>query len=153
IAGLTIFDLDNLDKPVPIPTRSGCMHKANTYYDEEQPYSFENSYQDQTEAPPTDAEKKALHFFDTKHSTGISFCLKTGFAWICGLEKSDELDTQSIHSNSAANDKTSSRRSICVLREPNISPWHKYCSYGAVVILSFCVFIWAFFTDYRIRLN
>ncbi|CAF5156283.1 unnamed protein product, partial [Rotaria magnacalcarata] len=31
------------------------MHKANTYYDEEQPYSFENSYQDQTEAPPTDA--------------------------------------------------------------------------------------------------
>ena len=88
-----------------------------------------------------------------EHSTGISFYLKTGFAWICGLEKSDELDVQSLHSNSAPNDKTSSRRSICVLREPNISSWHKYCSYGAVVILSFCVFIWAFFTDYRIRLN
>ncbi|CAF4705211.1 unnamed protein product [Rotaria socialis] len=153
IAGLTIFDLDNLDKPVPIPTRSGCMYKANTYYDEEQPCSFENPYQDQPEAPPTDAEKKALHFFDTKYSTGISFYVKTGFAWICGLEKNDELDGQSIHSNSAANDNTSSRRSICVLREPNISSWHKYCSYGAVVILSFCVFIWAFFTDYRIRLN
>ncbi|CAF3636975.1 unnamed protein product [Rotaria socialis] len=132
IAGLTIFDLDNLDKPVPIPTRSGSMYKANTYYDEEQPCSFENPYQDQPEAPPTDAEKKALHFFDTKYSTGISFYVKTGFAWICGLEKNDELDGQSIHSNSAANDNTSSRRSICVLREPNISSWHKYCSYGAV---------------------
>ena len=43
------------------------MHKANTYYDEEQAYSFENAYQDLPEAPPTDAEKKALHFFDTSN--------------------------------------------------------------------------------------
>ena len=38
-----IFDLDNPEKAVEIPTLPGCMHKANTYYDEEQVYSFETS--------------------------------------------------------------------------------------------------------------
>ncbi len=42
------------------------MHKANTYYDEEQqPYSFENSHQHHIEKPPTETEKKTLHFFET----------------------------------------------------------------------------------------
>ena len=41
------------------------MHKANTYYEEEQPYSFEDPYQNLTEKPPTETEKKALHFFET----------------------------------------------------------------------------------------
>jgi len=37
------------------------MYKANTYYDEEKPYSFENH----TDKLPTETEKKALHFFET----------------------------------------------------------------------------------------
>jgi hypothetical protein len=41
------------------------MHKADTYYEEEQPYSFEYSHQNHTEKPPTETEKKALHFFET----------------------------------------------------------------------------------------
>jgi hypothetical protein len=41
------------------------MHKANTYYDEEHAYSFENSDQHHIEEPPTEAERKALHFFET----------------------------------------------------------------------------------------
>jgi len=41
------------------------MHKANTYYDEEQPYLVENSNQHHIENAPTETEKKALNFFDT----------------------------------------------------------------------------------------
>jgi hypothetical protein len=85
-------------------------------------------------------------------STGVVFYLKTAFAWICGLEKNDELDGQSVQSNNHPYDNTS-RRSISVIREPNISSWHAKCSYVAIIILSLCAFVWAFFTDYRIRLN
>jgi hypothetical protein len=45
------------------------MYKANTYYDEEQPYSFANSTENHTDKLPTETEKKALHFFET----GISY--------------------------------------------------------------------------------
>jgi hypothetical protein len=41
------------------------MHKANTYYDEEQPYSFENSSSHHIEQAPNETERKALHFFET----------------------------------------------------------------------------------------
>jgi hypothetical protein len=144
------------------------MHKANTYYDEEQPYSFENSHQDHLEQPPTETEQRALHFFETGieinffssikyflqgDSTGIVFYLKTAFAWICGLEKTEELDGQSIRSDNHPYDNTSNRRSISSIREGNISSWHKQCSYAAIILLSLCAFVWAFFTDYRIRLN
>jgi hypothetical protein len=44
------------------------MHKANTYYEEEQPYSFENAYENSTDTPPTETENKALHFFETGNS-------------------------------------------------------------------------------------
>ncbi|CAF2817151.1 unnamed protein product [Rotaria sp. Silwood2] len=153
ISGLTTFDLDNPDKPIVIPTRSGCMHKADTYYDEEHPYSFENSTLNHTETSSNETEKKAFEFFDTNNSTGIALYLKTAIAWICGLEKSDDLDVQSISSDNPPNENTTSRRSICVMHEPNISSWHALCSYAAVIVLSLCVFVWAFFTDYRIRLN
>ncbi|CAF2733266.1 unnamed protein product [Rotaria sp. Silwood2] len=153
ISGLTTFDLDNPDKPIVIPTRSGCMHKADTYYDEEHPYSFENSTLNHTETSSNETEKKAFEFFDTNNSTGIALYLKTAIAWICGLEKPDDLDVQSISSDNPPNENTTSRRSICVMHEPNISSWHALCSYAAVIVLSLCVFVWAFFTDYRIRLN
>lgn len=46
------------------------MYKADTYYDEEHADSFENIEVFEPEQPPsTDAEKKALHFFDTSIST------------------------------------------------------------------------------------
>ncbi|CAF1275738.1 unnamed protein product [Rotaria sordida] len=153
ISGLTTFDLDNPVKPIAIPTRPGCMHKADTYYDEEHPYSFENSFQYHTEISPTETEKKPFEFFDTHNSTGIILYFKTAIAWICGLEKTDELDVQSIYSDNSPYDNASSRRSISVMREPNISSWHTQCSYAAIIILSLCAFIWAFFADYRIRLN
>jgi hypothetical protein len=86
-------------------------------------------------------------------STGIVFYLKTAFAWICGLERTDELDGQSISSYSHSYDKTSNRRSITSIRDEHVSPWHKECSYAAIIILALCGFVWAFFTDYRIRLN
>jgi hypothetical protein len=65
------------------------------------------------------------------------FYLKTAFAWICGLEKTVDLDGQSIRSD----------------RNERISSWHKQCSYAAIVLIALCAFVWAFFTDYRIRLN
>ena len=81
------------------------------------------------------------------------FYLKTAFAWICGLEKTDELDKQSVRSENHPYDNTSSRKSISVTHQSDISSWHGHCSSAAVVILSLCLFVWAFFTDYRIRLN
>jgi hypothetical protein len=41
------------------------MHKANTYYDEEQPNPFENSSLYHIDQPPTETESKALRFFET----------------------------------------------------------------------------------------
>jgi len=146
------------------------MHKANTYYDAEQSYPFENSSSNHIEQPPTKTERKALHFFETGidiesfsfqsrksflsgDSTGIVFYLKTAFAWICGLEKTDDLDDQSIHSNSHSHDNTNNRLNITSIHGGHVSSWHKQCSYAAIIILALCGFIWAFFTDYRIRLN
>jgi len=146
------------------------MHKANTYYDEEQSYSFENSSSHHIEQPPTETERKALQFFErgidiesfsfqsrksflSGDSTRIVFYLKTAFAWICGLEKTDDLDGQSIRSDNHPYDNTSNRRSITSIHEGHLSSWHKQCSYAAIIILSLCAFIWVFFTDFRIRLN
>ena len=65
ISGLTAFDLDNPDKPVAIPTRPGCMHKADIDYDEEhQAQSLDNLSTHPNETTLTETEKKAFHFFD-----------------------------------------------------------------------------------------
>ncbi len=147
------------------------MHKANTYYDEKhEPYLFENSSSYHIEQPPAETERKTLHFFETSieiesfsfqssksfhlgDSTGIVFYFKTVFAWICGLEKIDDLDGQSIRSDNHPCDNTNNRRSITSIHDEHVSSWHKQCSYAAIIILALCAFIWAFFTDYRIRLN
>lgn len=47
------------------------MHKANTRTDEDQPYALENSSTNHLEQPPTEAEEKALHFFDA--GIGLDF--------------------------------------------------------------------------------
>ncbi|CAF4756623.1 unnamed protein product [Rotaria sp. Silwood1] len=111
ISGLTIFDLDNPEKAIEIPTRPGC------------------------------------------DSVGIVFYLKTAFVWICGLEKPDKLDGQSTCSDSHPHDNTSNRRNSTSIREEHVSSWHKECSYVAIIMLALSAFVWAFFTDYRIRLN
>jgi len=146
------------------------MHKANTYYDEEGPYPIENSASYHIKQLPTETENKALHFFERGlnmksfsfhlrklfllgDSTGIIFYLKTAFAWICGLERTDELDDQSIGSSSHPKDNTNHRRSITSICNEHVSSWHKECSYVAIIILALSAFVWAFFTDYRIRLN
>ena len=79
--------------------------------------------------------------------------MKTALAWICGLEKTNDLDGQSSHPDSDPHDRTTSRRSVTSIRKDNISSWHQKCSYAAIIILSLCAFVWAFFTDYRIQLN
>ncbi|CAF1402783.1 unnamed protein product [Adineta ricciae] len=145
IAGLTAFDLDNPERPVEIPTKSGCMHKANTDDVIEQSSNH-------CEKLPTETEKKALHFFDTHGSTGFAFYFKTAFAWICGLEKTDNLDGQSICSDNHSYDRRDSRLSVSSIQLEHVSSWHKLCSYAAIFILSLCAFVWAFFADYRIRL-
>lgn len=71
-----MFDLDNPEKPIEIPTKPGCMHKANIHMDEDQ-------FQDTTpvqhiDQPATDAEKKALHFFET----GILSLFQTYFDFL-----------------------------------------------------------------------
>lgn len=73
------------------------------------------------------------------------YYLKTAFAWICGLERTDNLDGQSIRSDNP--------EQITPIHDEQISSWHGLCSYAAILILSLCAFVWAFFTDYRIRLN
>lgn len=87
--------------------------------------------------------------FISGESTGIVFYLKTALAWICGLEKTNDLDVQSSHSH----DHGSSRRSITSTRREDVSSWHHICSYAAIIILALCAFVWAFFTDYRIKLS
>jgi len=72
------------------------------------------------------------------------FYFKTAFAWICGLERTEELDGQSIRSDNP--------EEITSIHNEHLSSWHKQCSYAAIFILSLCAFIFAFFTDYRIRL-
>lgn len=79
-------------------------------------------------------------------STGVVYYLKTAFAWICGLEKTADLDGQSARSETHGHTNIS-------IREGFVSSWHKECSYAAICMLSICAFIWAFFTDYRIRLS
>jgi hypothetical protein len=73
------------------------MHKENTYYDEEQPCPFKNSSSYHIDQPPTETERKTLHFFETgidiksfsfqstksflsDDSTTIVFYFKTAFA-------------------------------------------------------------------------
>lgn len=83
----------------------------------------------------------------------MAFYFKTAIAWICGLEKTDDSDDQSVRSDKHPYDNTSVRRSITSIRNEYVSSWHKKCSYAAIFILSLCAFTWAFFTDYQIRLN
>ncbi|CAF4237535.1 unnamed protein product, partial [Rotaria sordida] len=65
----------------------------------------------------------------------------------------DELDGQSICSDSHPHDNISNRRGITSIRNEHVSSWHKECSYAAIIILALCAFVCTFFTDFRIRLN
>jgi hypothetical protein len=69
------------------------------------------------------------------------------------LERGADLDGQSIGSDNHRHDSISTRRSISSIPAEHVSSWHKQISYVAIILVALCAFVWAFFTDYRIRLN
>lgn len=151
--------MDNPEKAEEIPTRSGWMRKADTSDDAVAPSTIVTNDVD---------DEKALHFFETgrkfffkfsmdrrvlfeENLTGFQYYLRTAFAWICGLEKPKELDGQSVGPHHEIESLQLDSRSSVITNQ--ISSWHHLCSYAAIVLISFCAFVWAFFADYRIRLN
>lgn len=59
-------------------------------------------------------------------------------SWICGVEHQGELDSEETDTP------------ILPPLTPESPFWKRICNINAVIILAFCAFLWAFFTDYRI---
>ncbi len=59
-------------------------------------------------------------------------------SWICGVEHQGEDDNKSTVTT------------IMPPLAPENPFWKRICNINGVIILAFCAFLWAFFTDYRI---
>lgn len=68
----------------------------------------------------------------------MKYYFKLIFSWICGVEN--------------RNDRNSPSNALITmppLATENLF-WKRICGVNGVLILAFCAFLWAFFTDYRI---
>jgi hypothetical protein len=68
----------------------------------------------------------------------VKYYSKVALSWICGVEHQGDID------NIAA------VTPIMPPLKPENPLWERICNINAVIILAFCAFLWAFFTDYRI---
>ncbi len=151
---MSIFDLNNPLKPTPIPTKPGRWHKADTAFEDkhipvESPIHSISRVQSAAAIrkfglfyPGIENEKKLfirtfLLNIDPSNKN-VKYYSKLALSWICGVEHQGEAD------NKAA----------ATLTMPPLAPenpfWKHICNINAVIILAFCAFLWAFFTDYRI---
>ncbi|CAF0993875.1 unnamed protein product [Didymodactylos carnosus] len=87
ISGLTMFDLDNPNKPLEIPTLPGFFHKADTRF------PIQNYLIKKKESVH---HNPALHLFNTEDTTGTLYYIKVALSWICGIEKQINLDDKQI---------------------------------------------------------
>ncbi|CAF0981358.1 unnamed protein product, partial [Rotaria sordida] len=130
--GLNIFDLKNPLKPTPIPTKSGCWHKADTSFEDtniqiNSPFQSRNT-----------PEHRFSILYPDPTNKNIKYYFKLIFSWICGVEHIDDRNNQ-----------TNANEIIPPLIIENLF-WKRICNLNGVIILGFCAFLWAFFTDYRI---
>ncbi|CAF1587563.1 unnamed protein product [Rotaria sp. Silwood1] len=126
--GLNLFDLKNPLKPTPIPTKTGCWHKADTSFEDE---NIQISVPIQSTSIP---EHRFSIFYSDPTNKNVMYYFKFIFSWICGVEHIDD------HNNQAT---------IPPLAAENLF-WKHICNLNGIIILGFCAFLWAFFTDYRI---
>ncbi|CAF4876525.1 unnamed protein product [Rotaria sp. Silwood1] len=126
--GLNLFDLKNPLKPTPIPTKTGCWHKADTSFEDE---NIQISVPIQSISIP---EHRFSIFYSDPTNKNVMYYFKFIFSWICGVEHIDD------HNNQAT---------IPPLAAENLF-WKHICNLNGIIVLGFCAFLWAFFTDYRI---
>ncbi|CAF1436999.1 unnamed protein product [Rotaria sordida] len=135
--GLNIFDLDNPLKPTPIPTKQGRWHKADTGF-EDKHIRPKSSIHRISPVESTTTRRKFGLFFPDPSNKNVKYYLKVALSWICGVEHQGEDD-----------DKAAVTSTMPPLTPEN--PFWKYiCNINSVLIIAFCAFVWAFFTDYRI---
>lgn len=68
----------------------------------------------------------------------VNYYSKVALSWICGVEHQGDVDSNATVTP------------IIPPLAPENPFWKRICNVNAVVILAFCAFLWAFFTDYRI---
>ena len=68
----------------------------------------------------------------------MKYYSKVAISWICGVEHQGDIDNKEATT------------SIMPPSAPNNPFWAHICNINGVIILAFCAFLWAFFTDYRI---
>ncbi|CAF2678404.1 unnamed protein product [Rotaria sp. Silwood2] len=130
--GLNLFDLKNPLKATPIPTKLGCWHKADTSFEDD---NIQINLPIQSNS--TSEHRFSIFYPDPTHKNA-KYYFKLMFSWICGVEHIDDRDNQ-----------TDAKATIPPLATEN-SFWKRICNLNGVIILGFCAFLWAFFTDYRI---
>ncbi|CAF2752682.1 unnamed protein product, partial [Rotaria sp. Silwood2] len=135
--GLNVFDLNNLLKPTPIPTKPGRWHKADTAFEDKniQPKSPIYSI---SHVESTASIQKFDLFYSDRSKKNFAYYLKLAVSWICGVEHQGEDD-----------DEAAVVPALPPLASEN-EFWKSICNINGGLIIAFCVFVWAFFTDYRI---
>ncbi|CAF3674837.1 unnamed protein product [Rotaria sordida] len=135
--GLNIFDLDNPLKPTPIPTKQGRWHKADTAFEDKHIRPKSSIHRISLVESTTTRRKFGLFFPDPSNKNFVYY-LKLALTWMCGVEYQGEDD-----------DKAAVTSTMPPLTPEN--PFWKYiCNINGVLIIAFCAFVWALFTDYRI---
>ena len=139
-------------KPTPIPTKPGRWHKADTAF-EDQPVRIESSlpieqlsstsitkfslFNPGNESKTNDDLLILSRYIDPSNKNA-KYYSKIALSWICGVEHQNEMDDQAT---------SASVPPPLALENPF---WKRICNINAVLIVAFCTFLWAFFTDYRI---
>ena len=68
----------------------------------------------------------------------VKYYTKVALSWICGVE------------HQGGNEQTTTTPVMPPLAPENLF-WKRICNINGVIILAFCAFLWAFFTDYCIN--
>ncbi|CAF1014490.1 unnamed protein product [Adineta ricciae] len=135
--GLNIFDLDNPLKPIPIPTKPGRWHKADTAFEDTDERS-EPTNRRLSRAESSAALRKYGLFHADPSKKNAKYYLKIALSWICGVEHQTRNDD----------------RVEVIPTMPSLAPenlfWKRICNANALIIIALSSFLWAFFTDYRI---